>query len=103
MTTYADPTRCPDCCTLLSPGTTTCQACRLPLTGETAVALFSTFQQADRLLAVLREARQPVAVPVGASVAHGSTPGGITPYPTQRRPEPGPGRVRAASVPQVLL
>ena len=109
-TTYADSTRCPDCRALLPQAPTTCPACRLPLTGERAVELFATFQRADRLLADLRAARQPLPVavgapPVGAAVGADSRLAGATPYPTAQRaaPPPVPGRVRGASVPQILL
>ena len=105
MTTYADPKRCPDCRSLLPQGPTTCPVCRLPLTGQTAGELFATFQQADRLLTVLRAARQPAPARVGATVGGGTLLDGATPYPTEPRPipSPAPGRVRGASVPQILL
>ena len=104
-TTYADSTRCPDCRALLPQAPTTCPACRLPLTGERAVELFATFQRADRLLAELRAARKPVPVAVGAPAMPGSMLEGAAPYPTTQRPVPSPmpGRVRGASVPQILL
>src|SRR3954471_7720692 len=108
MTTYADPMRCPDCRAVLPHDPQVCRVCSLPLTGTTAVSLFSTFQEADRLLGVLREQKRPVTV--GATVATApTTPGshleGIAPYPAphqstgvQRSP-----RVQGSSVPRILL
>jgi hypothetical protein len=108
-TTYADSTRCPDCRALLPQAPTTCPECRIPLTGETARELFATFQHADGLLAVLRAARLPEPVTVGAGLptdaGTGSRLAGVTPYPVAQHPTPEPAgtRVRGASVPQILL
>jgi hypothetical protein len=106
MTTYADPTRCPDCRALLPQDPQVCQFCALPLTGETAVSLFRTFQEADRLLGVLRGQRQPVPAPAPAAVpASGSRLEGVAPYPARTAPTPvteGP-RLGGPSVPRILL
>jgi hypothetical protein len=106
MTTYADPTRCPDCRAVLPHDPRVCRACSLPLTGQTAFALFRTLQEADRLLGVLREQRQPVPVATAAAPASGSLLDGIEPYPSyatrQGGSAPSP-RLRAASVPRILL
>lgn len=107
MTTYADPTRCPDCHAVLPYAPQVCQACALPLTGETAVALFSTLQEADRLLVRLRSEKRPAPVPVGAGVM-GGAPGAlledVPAYPApQPREELGTPRLQGASVPRILL
>lgn len=103
MTTYADPTRCPDCRRHLPQSPQTCPSCGLPLTGTTAAQLFATFQRADELLGVLRQSRRPEPVVVGAS--GGQLLDGAVPYPAAPRstPRSEPGRVRGASVPQILL
>jgi hypothetical protein len=107
MTTYADPTRCPDCHAVLPYAPQVCQACALPLTGETAVALFSTLQEADRLLVRLRSEKHPAPVPVGASVT-GAAPGAlledVPAYPASRPGEElGTPRLQGTSVPRILL
>lgn len=108
MTTYADPTRCPDCHAVLPPHPQTCRVCALPLSGETAAALFATFQEADCLLGVLRSQKAPVTV--GGPAPSGSLLGGLSgmaPYPSPTRTAPTPGRpvprVTGASVPKILL
>jgi hypothetical protein len=107
MTTYADPTRCPDCHAALLQDPQVCRRCSLPLTGETAVSLFTTLQEADRLLGVLRAQKRSAPVTVGAPAVAGSLLEGV-----ERYPAPGPGaaealdaapRLRAASVPKILL
>ena len=98
MTTYADPKRCPDCRALLPQGPTTCPVCRLPLTGQTAGELFATFQQADRLLAVLRAARQPApATSVGATVGGGTLLDGADAVPDRAAPDPSPDPAGSAA------
>ena len=116
MTTYADPTRCPDCHSLLPEAPQVCGRCALPLTGPTAVELFTTLQQADRLLATLRHQGSPAdpaplaATGTGArsAAAQGSmspTPGSlladVAPYPAPGHEEPGrrPGRADAPRLP----
>lgn len=110
MTTYADPTRCPDCHAVLPHDPQVCPACALPLTGGTAVSLFATFQEVDRLLAVLRSQKSvvPAVVPAPSSVAGpGSMLGGVAPYPAPDRAHPsttpGPTRLSGVSVPKILL
>jgi hypothetical protein len=111
MTTYADPTRCPDCRAALPREPQACPVCSLPLTGETAMSLFSTFQEADRLVGLLRLAKQVAPVlAAAAAAAPGATTGsplsGVAPYPAPapRRAAPAPGpRLRGASVPKILL
>jgi hypothetical protein len=113
MTTYADPTRCPDCRSPLPEAPQNCPQCGVPLTGPTAVELFTTLQHADRLLAALRreisEAPRPVAVGVGSPSAEGSLLVDATPYPAadRHRTERGRDRVGSpltgASVPKILL
>jgi hypothetical protein len=107
-TTYADPTRCPDCRAVLPHDPQVCRVCSLPLTGATAVALFRTFQEADRLLGVLREQKRPVsvgAVTAAAAAAPGSLLEGVAPYPAPDRPTPAERnpRVKGSSVPRILL
>lgn len=105
MTTYADPTRCPDCRALLPHDPQVCQFCALPLTGETAVALFRTFQEADRLLGVLRAQRRPVVSAAATAAASSSRLEGVAPYPVhtaQADVNEGP-RLRGPSVPRILL
>ncbi|HEY3530752.1 MAG TPA: hypothetical protein VGK78_16520 [Nocardioides sp.] len=105
MTTYADPDRCPDCHALLPRDPQTCRVCSLPLTGETAGALFRALQEADRLLGVLRTEKRPAHVTVGAPAARGPLLAGAEPYPATYRSTGGglPPRLRAASVPKILL
>ena len=108
MTTYADPTRCPDCRAVLPQDPQVCRVCSLPLTGETAVSLFRTLQEADRLLGVLRTQRRPEPVMAGASRGvSGSRLEGVAPFPAPNAPrsvrEPEAPRLRGASVPQILL
>lgn len=81
---FYDPTRCPDCRAELPVPPERCEACDLPLTGQTAVQLQSTLRHADQLVGQLR---RPVALPV-------------FPAPTLRRPE---RERRPVSVPAVLL
>jgi hypothetical protein len=105
MTTYADPTRCPECRALLPHDPQACQVCSLPLTGETAMSLFTTLQEADRLLGVLRAQRRLVPTTVeGPVTARSPLLAGVERYPAHQRQEsPEPTRVRGASVPQILL
>ncbi|HEY2877029.1 SCO7613 C-terminal domain-containing membrane protein [Nocardioides sp.] len=108
MTTYADPTRCPDCRAVLPQDPQVCRVCSLPLTGETAVSLLRTFQEADRLLGVLRAQRRPAAALVGAATAvTGSRLDGVAPYPAPSGPHPAQvpdaPRLPGASVPKILL
>src|SRR4051794_28344141 len=86
MTTYADPTRCPDCRSPLPEAPQVCGRCALPLTGPKAIELFTTLQHADQLVAVLRQqaapAQRPVPATVGASPQYpGSLLTDATPYP----------------------
>jgi hypothetical protein len=109
MTTYADPTRCPDCRAVLPVAPQACRVCALPLTGETAVALFATFQEADRLLVRLRSEKQAAPVPVGAGVPAAPAGGGslledVPAYPAPRPPAGNDApRLSGASVPRILL
>ena len=111
MTTYADPSRCPDCRAPLPAAPQTCPRCALPLTGSGAVELFTTLQRADVLLTALRQTtvvtrRAPVAV--GADTPSGSRLGDVAPYPSPQRPgtaAPPPEGLRLSgpSVPRILL
>ncbi|WP_151084224.1 SCO7613 C-terminal domain-containing membrane protein [Nocardioides cynanchi] len=105
MRTYADPTRCPDCGGLLPQDPQVCEVCALPLTGATASELYSTLQQADRLLGQLRLHRVRTPVTAGATAARGESPlAGVAPYPAPRAPQDlDAPRLRAATVPQILL
>jgi len=117
MTTYADPTRCPDCHSPLAAAPQTCPRCALPLTGPTAVELFTTLQRADQLLATLRHQAALTAdpVPVGslgtpAPPASGSLLADAAPCPApgqarepQPQTDPDAPRLRGASVPKILL
>ena len=67
-TLLADPTRCPDCGTALTPARDVCPRCALPLTGPVAGRLWRASVQAAEvlrtraeLLAELR--RAPAAAP----------------------------------------
>ena len=84
MTTYADPTRCPDCHALLPQTPQVCPVCSLPLAAETAISLFRTLQEADRLLGALRLQKPPSAAvaTVSATAATGSRLAGGQSYPT---------------------
>jgi hypothetical protein len=105
MTTYADPTRCPDCHAVLPHDPAVCLVCSLPLTGETAGSLFRSLQEADRLLGVLRTQKRRVPVSVGAPAAPGSLLEGARPYPAADRSTGGvlSPCLRGASVPKILL
>jgi hypothetical protein len=105
MTTYADPTRCPDCRALLPQQPQVCQLCALPLTGETAVSLFRTFQEADRLLGVLRAQRQPVLTHASATPVSDTRLEGLPSYPapSSRTPAVEGARLQGPSVPRILL
>ena len=115
MTTYADPSRCPDCRAPLPEAPQLCPRCALPLTGSGAVELFTTLQRADLLLAGLRQqtsvAPQPAPATVGAASASGSLLADATPYPAPsrsdaagtRRRERDASRLTGASVPRILL
>ncbi|HEX4470810.1 MAG TPA: hypothetical protein VH085_02480 [Nocardioides sp.] len=106
MTTYADPTRCPDCHAMLPRDPRVCRVCALPLTGDTVVSLFTTLQEADRLLGVLRAQRVPAPVATGATSPTGTLLAGVERYPSPGRRPTGPvdgPRLRGASVPKILL
>jgi len=105
MTTYADPTRCPDCRAVLPQAPQVCPVCSLPLTGETALSLFQTFQEADTLLASLREQKRPTLIPATVGRVTGSRLEGVAPYPTSqpRVASDRSLRVRGSSVPRILL
>ncbi len=68
MTTYADPSRCPDCRATLPEAPQVCPRCALPLTGTGAVELFTTLQRADLLLAGLRQQAAVAPLPAPATV-----------------------------------
>ncbi|HEX4685554.1 MAG TPA: hypothetical protein VH228_02140 [Nocardioides sp.] len=105
MTIYADATRCPDCRAVLPQTPEVCPVCSLPLTGDTAGALFRTFQEADRLLGSLRDQKRPVALPSVATLPAGGRLDSIEPYPAPRRPAAPieAPRVTGSSVPRILL
>ncbi len=115
MTTYADPSRCPDCRAPLPESPQVCPRCALPLTGSGALDLFTTLQRADLLLADLRQqaslALRSAPATVGAAAAPGSLLEGAAPYPapsrsgdgTTRRGERDGHRLTGASVPRILL
>jgi hypothetical protein len=102
MTTYADPTRCPDCSAALGASPRSCPMCGLPLTGPTAFELFAALTNADRALARLRQDRGRVDVPVRGTAIDPLA--GATPYPAARRPEHAPRiGLTGISVPRILL
>ncbi len=116
MTRYADPLRCPDCRTGITPAVPACPRCGLLLRGETAQRLFGTLSLADDLLRTLRTASDalPVAapgpVPAGAGPARSGMVAGLPAYPSAAAgPHPGLGTsprrrvLGAASVPRILL
>jgi hypothetical protein len=106
MTTYADPTRCPDCHAVLPHDPQVCRVCSLPLTGQIVVSLFTTLQEADRLLGALRAQKRPVPVAAGVTSAAGSHLAGVERYPSARsRPAADleAPRLRGTSVPKILL
>ena len=103
---YADATRCPDCHAVLPYAPQACPACDLPLTGETAVRLFSTLQEADRLVARLRteNVQSPVPAGVGVPAGNSSMLEDVAPYPAPSpATQPAPVRLGAVSVPRILL
>src|SRR5680860_705250 len=91
MPRYADPQRCPDCLGPIEYGASSCPACSLPLTGDTARRLFQTLTQADELLIALRQP-QAAAVPAGPPVTQ----------PPSRVVRAARG-LSGASVPKILL
>lgn len=103
MTTYADPTRCPDCRAVLPHDPQVCRVCALPLTGDTAFSLFTTLQEADRLLGVLRAQKRPEPATVGSHRPAGSMLEGVAPYPAGGSGPLENARLRGASVPKILL
>jgi hypothetical protein len=103
MTTYADPTRCPDCRAVLPHDPQVCRVCALPLTGDTAISLFTTLQEADRLLGVLRAQKRPEPATVGSHRPAGSMLEGVAPYPAGGSGPLKHARLRGASVPKILL
>ncbi|MBF4163272.1 SCO7613 C-terminal domain-containing membrane protein [Nocardioides acrostichi] len=113
----ADPTRCPECDSLLE-GATTCRRCRLPLDPPAAVDLFAALTEADRHLGLLREERTrrddlararaagdpaptaapaPVAAPAPAPLPVYPT---ATPTPVTPRERPG---LSGLTVPRILF
>ena len=117
MTTYADPTRCPDCHSLLGEAPQVCRRCALPLTGPTALELFTTLQRADELLTTLRHQETPAGDLASVATADSSMPrssgsllSDVAPYPTTghggaalRPTALDAPRLRGASVPKILL
>ncbi len=63
MPRYADPSRCPDCATVLPVAPGRCPTCELPLTGPLAGELLRTLRRADDLVVQLR-AGAPTLAPV---------------------------------------
>ena len=104
-TTYADPTRCPDCRAVLPHDPQVCRVCSLPLTGEAVTSLFRTLQEADRILDTLRSQKRPVDVVTATTPVSGSHLQGVDPYPAASRSTAvsQPARVRGSSVPRILL
>ncbi len=104
MTTYADPTRCPDCGALLPRQPQVCPVCALPLLGPGALTLFRTLQEADRLLGVLREQKRPAPVAAGTMPPGSPREDGGTPQaPGRPEAEGSTVRVSGSSVPRILL
>jgi hypothetical protein len=101
MTKLVDPHICPDCRAPLD-AVGTCSGCGLRLVGPTAAELWTTMQQADRLIAVLRAA--PAGQTAVAPVAAGSAPP-VPGLPQAPPAAPAPARrsLPSASVPLVLL
>lgn len=113
MNRYADPSRCPDCGSPITPGQPACPDCGLPLLGDTAQLLFTTLSTADRLLAQLRAgASRPAPAEVGRKLP-GPVPAGAL---AASSPDPAAGRtdadraagsasrgLRQTSVPAILL
>ena len=93
-TRYADPERCPDCRRPIALRASRCDACGLPLHGPVAARLFQTLATADDLLVELRASTWPA--PAAQPVPD------VTPL-AAATPPAQPARLRAASVPQVLL
>ncbi len=108
MTRFADPARCPDCRATLTPGSYTCPACGLDLSGELGRRLFTLLTDADRVLVQLRaRSAAPDQVRVPAAAGPGLPPPPLAPagpppaLPTAQRPQ-SPA-VKGSTVPQVLL
>ncbi len=98
-TTYADPTRCPDCQSPIPQPPTTCPTCGLTLTGPDAITLFRTLQSADALLARLRPGA-PATVTTSTIPTTTPTPAPIW-VPSPHAPQAS--RLSGASVPKILL
>ena len=98
-TTYADPTRCPDCRAVLPHDPQVCRVCSLPLTGEAVTSLFRTLQEADRILDTLRSQKRPVDVVAATTPVSGSHLQGVDPYPAASQ---RPDGLAAASRPGLL-
>ena len=96
MTRYADPRRCPDCRSAITPGDAACGTCGLSLRGETAQRLFSTLILADELL-------RAAAGGVGAGPGRFRPDHVRAPRRARLPPEPRRSRLGAASVPKILL
>ena len=92
MRQFADPSRCPDCRSPLTIGSTTCAECRLELSGSLGLELLATLTRADSLLAQMRQRSQLIATAAPAP----------RPAPTAAAPYSAPP-VRSSSVPQILL
>ncbi len=123
MARYADPSRCPDCLTLLPAQPVACPHCALPLATAAAAPLsaqlFETLGRADRVLEEMRALRvatptptatsatpdtsslHPAPFPVPAPPAGGFT-AGQTPFP-QATGAPARQGVKGATVPRILL
>src|SRR3712207_2137868 len=94
---FADPSRCPDCTSVLPPSPDRCQTCGLRLQGPLALRLLATLRTADALLAELRAsaparpAPEPAPQPVGPA--------------RLATPTAAPARtgLQGASIPKVLL
>lgn len=94
---FADPTRCPDCASVLPPSPERCQTCGLPLQGPLALRLLETLRAADSILAQLHASAAPLPAPQPTPQQVGPAP---IPMPT---PSPARTGLPAASIPKILL
>lgn len=107
MRRFADPHRCPGCGNTLLPGSTTCAACGLDLSGPLGAELFVTLTRADDLMQQLWERSRSLAlVTAGTAPSEPTAPPSAGPAmpeaPAPAAAPPGPA-VRASSVPRILL
>ncbi len=117
MTRFADPARCPDCRSALTPGSFVCPSCSLDLSGDLGRRLFTLLTDADQVLLQMRARSRTYAgerVPVGATAGppappapSPSSPPSATPGALPSMSPSGPPArresVSSLTVPRILL